>query len=376
MSSTSSKNIVEDEAQQLKRKIDLKTKPLGSLGRLEDLALQIGMVQNTLSPVLTKPVLVVFAADHGIALSGVSPYPQEVTHQMVKNFIADGAAINVFCRQNSIALKVVDAGVNHDFDPELLVDHSADSVSDGVRKIINAKVAYGTKNFLHESAISPEQCVEARRHAEKIVEKLYADDSNIIGFGEMGISNTSSAAIIMHKICNIPLELCVGAGAGLDKEGVAKKLSILKQAVKRVESVVESESESESEPGQLSPLAVLRLLQNFGGFEIAMIAFAMLRATEKRMIILVDGFISSASFLVAHALDKRVMDCAIFCHLSDESGHKLMVDYLGVKPLLDIGLRLGEGTAAALSYPIVAAAVNFLNQMASFESANVSGPRQ
>jgi nicotinate-nucleotide--dimethylbenzimidazole phosphoribosyltransferase len=323
-------------------KINNKTKPPGSLGMLETIALQIGSIQNTLTPALNNPTIVVFAADHGIVKEGVSPFPQEVTYQMVFNFLQGGAGINVFSKQNGIAIKVVDAGVNFNFDPH--------------PDLINAKIDHGTKSYLDEPAMTAAQCTAAIEKGGTIVQTIFNAGCNVIGFGEMGIGNTSSAAIIMSLLCNLPIEECIGRGTGLNDAGLEKKKVILKQAI--------SNHHFENTP--------LNVLTTFGGFEIAMICGAMLKAAELKMIILVDGFITTAALLVAKGINKDILDYCIFCHQSNEQGHALMLEHLKATPLLHLGMRLGEGTGAAVAYPIIQAAVNFLNQMASFESAGVS----
>jgi nicotinate-nucleotide--dimethylbenzimidazole phosphoribosyltransferase len=328
--------------EELKHKIDSKTKPIGSLGLLEDIAMQIGMVQETISPVLNNPAIIVFAGDHGITGEGVSPFPKEVTHQMVLNFLNGGAAINVFCRQNNIKLDVVDAGVDADFD-----DHP---------NLIKAKLKKGTANILKQPAMTVAECKEAMKRGGAIVEKKNNIGCNIIGFGEMGIGNTSSAALLMSKYCNLPIENCTGRGTGHDDKGLKKKISVLSKALAMY-------------PGVNDPMEILA---TFGGFEIAMIAGAMLRAADLKMIILVDGFIVTSALLAASNMNNEVLKDCIFCHRSNEQGHKLMLEFLKAKPILDMDLRLGEGTGAAIAYPVVLSAVNFLNEMASFEDAKVS----
>jgi nicotinate-nucleotide--dimethylbenzimidazole phosphoribosyltransferase len=329
---------------EIRHKIDFKTKPLGALGDLEVIAEQICSVQSTLSPILIAPHIVVFAGDHGIAKEGVSAYPQDVTWQMVYNFIQGGAAINVFCMQNDISLQVVDCGVNHTF-PELA-------------HIIHKKVGMGTKSFLHEASMSEAECDTALKNGADVVKNIYTNSQcNIIGFGEMGIGNTSSAAMIMHFVTGQAIENCAGRGTGVDDAQLKLKIEILKQSLLSRHLLLQSDK---------------MLLQNFGGFEIASMVGAMLEAKSYNMIIMVDGFIATAAFLVAHQMDKTIIDNAIFCHQSNENGHKLMLDYLGVKPILNIGMRLGEGTGCAVAYPIIKSAVAFMNEMASFESASVS----
>ena len=327
---------------EIKNKIDFKTKPLGSLGRLEEIATQICLIQHTLSPELIKPIMLVFAADHGIAKDGVSAYPAEVTPQMVLNFLNEGAAINVFCKLNDIALKVIDAGVNFDFEQ--------------YPNLINAKIAKGTKSFLNDNAITKEELDLCFEHAANIITKIAEYKTNIIAFGEMGIGNTSAASMLMSALCNIPIQECVGRGTGLNDEQLTNKINILKQA----------------QQNHTKPTGAMEALQFFGGFEIAQICAAMLEAYKNNMVILVDGFIATAAFICAHNINASIKDNAIFCHQSDEQGHKKMLDFLGVKPILNLGMRLGEGTGCAIAYPIIKSAINFVNEMASFETANVS----
>jgi len=334
---------------ELKRKIDMKTKPIGALGKLEALALQIGLVQQTLNPALTKPCILVLAGDHGIANEGVSAYPQEVTHQMVFNFLSGGAAINVFCEQNNICLKIVDTGVNFDF-------------YQSGEDLINAKVGYGTNSFLKEAAMSQEQCFEALANGASLIDQLRMSKPgeatcNCVGFGEMGIGNTSSAAVLMSLLCNFSIEDCVGRGTGLNNEQVENKIKILKRAIEKSNS---------------SLFDIYDTLAYFGGFEIATMVGAMLRAAELKMILIVDGFISTAAFLVAHQISPNIIHYAIFSHQSDERGHALLLRSMGAEPLLNLNMRLGEGTGCAIAYPIIAAAVNFLNNMSSFRSAGVT----
>ncbi|MDD5175317.1 MAG: nicotinate-nucleotide--dimethylbenzimidazole phosphoribosyltransferase [Sterolibacterium sp.] len=327
----------------LQAKIDGKTKPPGSLGRLEALALQLGQIQNTLTPRLTRPHILVCAGDHGAAKAGVSAYPQDVTWQMVENFLAGGAAINVLARQAGMALTVVDAGVNHDF---------------GVRAdLIDAKVAHGTANYLEGPAMDAAQRDAALAYGEKIARALADSGCNVLGFGEMGIGNTASASLITHCLTGMPLAACIGRGTGLDDAGLERKRMLLAQALPRYAGAHDD-----------APA----VLAQFGGFEIAMLVGAMLAAAERRMLLLIDGFIVTSALLVAAGLSPAILDYCVFAHRSDEAGHAIQLDYLGAKPLLQLGMRLGEGTGAALAYPLVAAAAAFLDEMASFESAGVS----
>lgn len=324
-------------------KIQHKTKPLGALGQLETIALQVGLILQTLTPRLCQPTMLVFAADHGIAQSGVSPYPQAVTAQMVLNFLAGGAAINVFSRQSGMTLRVIDAGVNHVFAPNA--------------HLIEAKIGMGTANYLQSPAMTPTECEAAIARGAEIARAETKTGCNAIGFGEMGIGNTSSASCLMSVLTAVPIVQCVGRGTGLDDAGLAKKIDVLTQAI------------AHHAIDKADPYAVL---STFGGFEIAMMVGAILAAAEQKTVLLIDGFIVTAALLVASRIQPAVLDYCIFSHRSDEQAHQLLLDELKAKPLLDLGLRLGEGTGAALVYPLVQNAVNFLNEMASFESAGVS----
>jgi nicotinate-nucleotide--dimethylbenzimidazole phosphoribosyltransferase len=334
---------------ELRHKIDFKTKPPGSLGMLEGIALRVGKIQQSLTPQLHKPHIVVFAGDHGIAATGlVNPFPQAVTAQMVLNFLAGGAAINVFCRQNHIELKVVDSGVNFSFDYGI-----------GGERFISAKIAPGTKNYLHENAMTEREALFAIEKGKEIVAGIAAKGCNMIGFGEMGIGNTSSAALIMSSILQMPIDKCAGRGTGVNEEQLRIKIETLEKVfiIHKLDSI-------SNDPVQL--------LAKIGGFEIAMMAGASLEAARQRMVIVVDGFISTASLLIAHQINESVLANCVFGHCSEEAGHRKMLDYLEAEPLLRLGLRLGEGTGAALAMPLIQSAVNFLNEMASFESAGVS----
>lgn len=326
-------------AEALQAAIDNKTKPRGSLGRLELLATQLGMIQQTVHPAIVDPAIIIFVGDHGVVSEGVSAYPQSVTWQMVENFLNGGAAINVFARQNNVALKIVDAGVNHDF---------------GTRMgLLDLKVAYGTRNFAKEPAMTDGECSLAMERGYQLVDELAG---NVIGFGEMGIGNTTAAAALMHKLTGLPLAECVGAGAGLSIQGTEHKLRVVEQAV--------NYHQSAKQP--------LEILAAFGGFEIAMMVGAMLRAAERRKVLLIDGFITTSALLVAAKLQPAVLDYCLFSHCSAERGHRAMLDHLKGAPLLQLDMRLGEGSACALVLPLVRAAAAFLNDMATFASAQVS----
>jgi nicotinate-nucleotide--dimethylbenzimidazole phosphoribosyltransferase len=326
-------------AARLERAIATKTKPPGSLGRLEALALQAGLVQQSVTPAVRAPALGVFAGDHGVVEEGISAYPQSVTWQMVENFLAGGAAINVFARQSGCALQVVDAGVNHAFGERAA--------------LLDRKVGHGTANFAHGPAMSTQECEAALAHGMQIAAAL---EGNVLGFGEMGIGNTTAAAAIMHKITGVPVAECVGAGTGLDAAGIVHKQRVIEAAVALHAPVT----------------GPLDILATFGGFEIAMMAGAMLGAAERRMLLLIDGFIVTSALLVAARLQPAILDYCVFSHCSDEHGHQRMLDHLGARPLLNLGLRLGEGTGCALALPLLASALAFLREMATFESAQVS----
>jgi nicotinate-nucleotide--dimethylbenzimidazole phosphoribosyltransferase len=325
----------------LQAKIDQKTKPLGALGLLEALALRIGLIQNSLAPALAKPCIIVFAGDHGIAAAGVSAYPQAVTAQMAANFAAGGAAINVFARQHQIELLIVDAGVNADLS--------------ALPGLIHASIGKGTANFLEQPAMTPEQCANALATGAELVLKQRNQGCNCIGFGEMGIGNTSSAALIMHCLTGEPLERCAGRGTGLDDAQLQHKIEVLKQALAR----------------HAQPVAPKDVLTVFGGFEIAMMAGAYLKAAELQMLILVDGFIACSALLAAARLYPAVLDYCVFSHMSGERGHQALLAQLNAEPLLNLNMRLGEGSGIALAYPLLLSAVGFLNEMATFAEAGV-----
>ena len=301
-------------------KINNLTKPKGSLGTLEELALQIGLVQQTLCPTLKKPQNIIFAADHGIVEEGVSLSPKEVTWQQISNFLHGGAGVNFLCRQHGFTLKIVDAGVDYDLPYE--------------KGIINMKVRKGTRSYLHEAAMTEEEmdlCIE--RGAE-VVRMCHEEGSNVLSFGEMGIANTSSSSLWMSCFTGIDLAQCVGAGSGLNQTGIRHKYEVLKQSL-------------DNYRGDGSARDIIRY---FGGLEMVMAVGAMLQAAELKMLILVDGFIMTNCLLAASRLYPEVVSYAIFGHCGDESGHKLVLDAMGARPLLHLGLRLGEGTGAICAY--------------------------
>ncbi len=326
-------------AQRLQHKLDNKTKPLGSLGRLEALALQLGVILGSETPELRVPQMVVFAGDHGLAARGVSAYPSDVTWQMVENFLAGGACVSVLARQHGLALTVVDCGVRHDFAPR-----------DG---LLVRKIAPGTADACAGPAMTAAQRDQAMANGQDIVKGL---PGNALLLGEMGIGNTSAASLLLARLAGLPIADCTGAGTGLDDAAVARKVVVLQEALLRHADVS----------------APLEALAAFGGFEIATMVGAVLQAAHERRVIVVDGFIASSAVLVVQALEPQVMQRCVFAHRSGERGHALMLAHLGAQPLLELGLRLGEGSGAALAWPLLLSACAVLREMASFESAGVA----
>ena len=327
-------------AGRLQHKIDHKTKPLGALGQLEHLALQLGLIQQSETLQFAQPQIVVFAADHGIAAEGVSAFPQAVTMQMVANMLAGGAAINVLARQHGFALHVVDAGVAGD-----LASHP---------QLVNRKIAHGTQNLAIAAAMTVQQVHAALQAGADVLASL---SGNVVAFGEMGIANTSAASLLLHRLAGVSLVDATGHGTGLTDVQLLHKQTVLERAAELHRNAVD-------------PLDALAAL---GGFEIAMMTGAMLQAASERRVILVDGFIAGSAALVACALAPSAKDYMVFCHRSAEHGHHLMLAHLQAQPLLDVGMRLGEGTGALLAWPLVQSAALLMNEMASFESAGVSG---
>ena len=334
-------------AQRLQHKLDNKTKPVGSLGRLETLALQIGLILGTETPRLEQPQMLVCAGDHGLAARGVSAYPSDVTWQMVENFLAGGAAVSVLARQHGLALTVVDCGVRHDFAPR--------------PGLVIRKIASGTADSSQGAAMTMAQCEQAIANGREIVKQL---PGNALLLGEMGIGNTSAASLLLARLTGLDIGECVGAGTGLDDAGIARKKGVLQEVLALHKSA----------------RAPLEVLAAFGGFEIATLVGAVLQAAQERRVIVVDGFISTSAVLVAQALEPQVTQRCVFSHRSGECGHGLMLRHLGsskdqpARVLLDWGLRLGEGSGAALAWPMLVSACAILGQMASFESAGVSLP--
>lgn len=341
----------------IQTKIDNLNKPKGSLGRLEELAMQVCLIQHTLEPSLAHPCHLLLGGDHGIEREGVSVSPREVTWQQMINFTHGGGGVNMFCRQHGFKLRIVDVGVDYDL-----------SKVDG---IINKKIARGTKNFLYEPAMSEAEFDQAIQIGSKLVDDCISEGCKVLCIGEMGIANTSPSSIWMHLFTNIPLEKCIGAGAGLDAPGIRHKYEILSQAISRHQSYLSPLTipEQSSPTRSLSHLSPLRI---FGGFEMIAAIGAMLRAAEQHLMILIDGFIMTACALAAIQLYPAAQDYMIFTHCGDESGHKAMLDAIGAKPLLHLGLRLGEGTGALCAFPIIDSAVRMMNEMNNFDNAQIT----
>lgn len=336
-------NVIDDPvlAARVRHRIDHLTKPLGALGRLEALALQLALVLGQEQPRLREPQLVVFAADHGIAAQRVSAYPQAVTVQMVANMLAGGAAVSVLARQHGLALTVVDCGVATPLPPQ--------------PGLVIARQRAGTSDSSQGPAMSEAECRAAIARGAELLAGL---PGNVLLLGEMGIANTSAAALLMSRYTGLSIDQCAGRGTGLDDAALSRKTDVLRRTLALHAPATE-------------PLAVLAAL---GGFEIATMAGAVLQAAAERRVVLVDGFISTAGVAAAAALQPAVLQRCVFAHGSAENGHARWLQQLGVQPLLSLGLRLGEGSGAALAWPLLQSAERLLAQMASFESAAVAGP--
>ena len=330
----------------IQAKIDNLNKPKGSLGRLESLALQVCLVQQTLSPTLSHPCHLLLGGDHGIEREGVSVSPREVTWQQMINFTRGGGGVNMFCRQHGFDLTLVDVGVDYDLTP--------------YPAILNRKIARGTRDFLYEPAMTEAEFDQAIQTGADLADACHQKGCTVLNIGEMGIANTSPSSIWLHLFGDIPLKDCIGAGAGLDNNGIRHKFDVLSKAVEHYKETIQSFS---------SPTYSLRY---FGGFEMVAAIGAMLRAAELHIVILIDGFIMTACAMAAYQLCPQAKDYMIFTHCGDESGHKLMLDKLGVTPLLQLGLRLGEGTGALCAYPIVDSAVRMINEMNNFDNAKIT----
>lgn len=326
---------------QLAAALDAKTKPVGSLGRMEALAASIARIQGTLLPSAETCDLTIFAGDHGMAEVGVSAYPQAVTRQMVLNFLTGGAAANVFARSVGAAVQVVDTGVAGE-----PIDHA---------DLVNRRMASGTQNAIEQAAMTSDQTDRAIQAGFEIGRAIEAD---VACFGEMGIGNTSSASLVAAKLLDRPVADLTGLGTGLDDEGLQRKLALLEQAAKRTPTELDART----------------ALAEYGGFEMAMMVGAMMGASETRRVVIVDGFIATAAALCARDMTQECEAAFVFGHRSAEAGHGVILDALNAEPLLDLDMRLGEGTGALLAFPLVKAAAAMLRDMASFESAKISGP--
>ncbi|MDD7225236.1 MAG: nicotinate-nucleotide--dimethylbenzimidazole phosphoribosyltransferase [Prevotella sp.] len=330
----------------IQKKIDHLNKPKGSLGTLEEIAMQLCLIQHTMTPKLCHPCHFLFGADHGIEREKVSVSPREITWQQMINFTRGGGGVNMFCRQYGFDLKIVDVGVDYDLSK--------------VPGIINRKIALGTNNFLYGPAMTEEQMEQAIAVGVEMVDKAIAEGSNIVCMGEMGIANTSPSSVWMSLFENVPLEECVGAGAGLDNEGIRHKYDVLKRSVDKYLSMAPIDD------------TVEYAIRYFGGFEMVAAIGAMLRAAERKITIMVDGFIMSACALAAIRLYPAAFDYMIFGHKGDEGGHARMLQLMGAKPLLALGLRLGEGTGALCSYGIIESAVRMVREMNNFDNAHIT----
>ena len=329
----------------IQAKIDNLNKPKGSLGRLEELAMQICLIQQSLEPSLAHPCHLLLGGDHGIEREGVSVSPRCVTWQQMINFTHGGGGVNMFCRQHGFKLRIVDVGVDYDLS--------------GVDGIINRKIARGTRNFLHEPAMTSDEFDRAIEIGSDLVDDCISEGCRVLCIGEMGIANTSPSSIWMHLFTGIPLDECIGAGAGLDAPGIRHKYEVLSNALANYQATTPN------------PTPITHI-HHFGGFEMTAAIGAMLKAAEKHLVILVDGFIMTACALAAVRLYPAAQDYMIFTHCGDESGHKRLLDAMGASALLHLGLRLGEGTGALCAFPIVDSAVRMMNEMNNFDNARIT----
>jgi nicotinate-nucleotide--dimethylbenzimidazole phosphoribosyltransferase len=318
---------------QFRALIDGKAKPLGSLGRLEDLAVQLGLIWHPLAPRTERAAVFVFAADHGIAVEGISLYPASVTRAMVATYLVGRAGVNALAKASGVDVQVVDAGVDAD-----IPAHPG---------LIDAKIRRASRNAMRESALTSWEVSDCLARGASIVAASIDAGTDVVAIGEMGIGNTTSAALLMHRLAPAALADCIGAGAGLDEAGVARKLAVAERAAGRSDAT--------------SPLEVLA---EFGGYEIAMMAGAVLGSAARRRPVIIDGFIAAAAALVAVRLQPAALGYCVFSHRSAERGHALLLDALGAEPYLDLGLRLGEGTGAVMAVPLLRAAAGILTGMA------------
>ncbi|PWA12226.1 nicotinate-nucleotide--dimethylbenzimidazole phosphoribosyltransferase [Pueribacillus theae] len=335
--------LAKDIGREVSAYLNTLTKPIGSLGRLETLAVELAEMTGSRFPVVAPPGVLVFAADHGVTEEGVSAYPKEVTAQMVLNFLSGGAAMNVFSRQIGALFEIVDVGVAEAVDGEGLIARN---------------VRAGTRNFCQEDAMAEEEVIQALNVGKEEAAKMIENGAKCLIVGEMGIGNTTSASALLSVITGKNVKELIGPGTGLNSDQMTKKQSVIERAIEA------------RKPDQNDPLDLLKKL---GGLEIAAMAGAMLEAARNRIPIIVDGFICTVAALIANQFDNRASDYMIAGHHSTEPGHKTALEELGKQPLLDLEMRLGEGTGAALAFPIVEAATNMLCEMATFSEAGVSG---
>lgn len=329
----------------IKAKIDNLNKPLGSLGRLEEIAMQVCLAQQTLTPTLRRPCHLLFGGDHGVEREGVSATPREVTRQQMENFARGGGGVNMLCRQHGVELTLVDVGVDGD------LSHTSG--------IINRKVALGTRDFLLGPAMAAAEMERALDVGVEMADGCHARGCDILSVGEMGAANTSPSSVWMSLMGGVTIDQCVGAGSGLDAEGVGHKADVLRRSIDRFEAEAQSYNTED-------------IMRWFGGFEMVAAVGAMLRAAELRMMVMVDGFIMTACALAATRISPEAKDYMLFAHVGDESGHARLLALMGARPLLNLGLRLGEGTGALCALPIVQSAVRMVNEMGNFHDAHIT----
>ena len=330
-------------AEQARARQNRLTKPAGSLGRLEDLSIQLASIQGTLHPDVSRKSVIVMAADHGVAKEGVSAYPADVTRQMVMNFVQGGAAINVLARQAGARISVVDMGVAGD--------------CPGSLSVINARNDHGTRNMAECPAMTRQQAEDTILRGMEIAEREYSRGVDILATGDMGIGNTTPSSAMTAVFTDLPVEQVTGRGTGIDDRGLSAKVAVIEKAM-RV-----------NRPDRKDPLDVLAKV---GGFEIGGLAGLIIGSAARRVPVVVDGFISSTAALLACEMLPEVRPYLIAAHCSVEIGHRAVLEKIGLEPLLDLRMRLGEGTGAALAFHIVEASIRILNEMATFEDAGVS----
>lgn len=328
---------------QAQARLDRLTKPIGSLGRLEELAARYVMITGEMKPKVPRGTVFTFAADHGVTVEGVSAYPSAVTPQMVLNFLRGGAGVNVLARHVGIEVRVVDIGVAFDFE--------------GVSGLIHKKVMPGTKNLLLESAMSPMQAEQALQVGIDLATEAGRQGIGLIGTGEMGIGNTTASSAIAAVMTRRPVSEVTGRGTGIDDASHAHKIDVIQRTL---------------DLHRLDSTNAMEVLAKVGGLEIGGLAGLMLGAAEARIPVVLDGFIAGAAALIAVGLQPHCKDYLIASHRSVEQGHQAILDHLGLKPLFDLDLRLGEGTGACLGMSLVFSAIKILTEMATFDEAGVS----